>query len=226
MKGGARRPGVTPTSAAGPASARLGRHRGVPLPQPPLPCVRARRTAIRHRSVEAGKEILRRGASPAQDAHPPSGSAPDPAGGRRSRGVGRTVIRSPHDPTSPPCARAPILMLPSADVHWVLPHVDIPPPLDEIADREVRPRALADMALWLMAELAEAGIPARPVGHDRETPHAHIAVIARAGGVDYLCDLGEDEADGEEPAAELPFGTPGVLFSCRVACAKSGAIGA
>ncbi len=48
-----------------------------------------------------------------------------------------------------------------------------------------------DLALWWMAELAEIGVPARPVGHDLETPHAHIAVVASADGAEYLCDLGD-----------------------------------
>lgn len=48
-----------------------------------------------------------------------------------------------------------------------------------------------DLVLWLIAELAEAGIAARPVGHDLETPDAHIAVVAQADGISYLCDLGD-----------------------------------
>ena len=48
-----------------------------------------------------------------------------------------------------------------------------------------------DLALWLIAELEEAGVTARPIGHGFETPRAHIAVVARASAGEYLCDLGD-----------------------------------
>lgn len=48
-----------------------------------------------------------------------------------------------------------------------------------------------DLALWLIAELAQAGVRARPIGHDFGTPHAHVAVVAYAGDAEYLCDLGD-----------------------------------
>lgn len=49
-----------------------------------------------------------------------------------------------------------------------------------------------DLALWLQAELAAAGIGARMIGHDLETPSAHVAVLATdQAGNEYLCDLGD-----------------------------------
>lgn len=49
-----------------------------------------------------------------------------------------------------------------------------------------------DLALWVRDELAQAGISARIVGHDLETPDAHVAVLAvDPSGAEYLCDLGD-----------------------------------
>jgi hypothetical protein len=49
-----------------------------------------------------------------------------------------------------------------------------------------------DLALWLRHELQQAGIPARIIGHDLNTVHAHVAVLAEGGdGAQYLCDLGD-----------------------------------
>lgn len=49
-----------------------------------------------------------------------------------------------------------------------------------------------DLALWLRHELLAAGIPARIIGHDFQTPEAHVAVLAGGGGgPEYLCDLGD-----------------------------------
>ncbi len=49
-----------------------------------------------------------------------------------------------------------------------------------------------DLALWLLRDLAEAGIPAHAVGHDFGNEHTHVAVIAHDDhGREYLCDLGD-----------------------------------
>ncbi|MGD6833079.1 hypothetical protein ACQCT5_13000 [Sutcliffiella halmapala] len=49
-----------------------------------------------------------------------------------------------------------------------------------------------DLAIWLLAELKEAGIEAYPIGHDFFDEKAHIAVIALGeNGEKYYCDLGD-----------------------------------
>lgn len=48
-----------------------------------------------------------------------------------------------------------------------------------------------DLALWLLRDLASAGIPAHAVGHDVLTEEAHVAVVAVVQGEHYLCDLGD-----------------------------------
>lgn len=48
-----------------------------------------------------------------------------------------------------------------------------------------------DLAVWLICELADAGVSARAIGHDLETHDAHIAVLAQSGGDRFLCDLGD-----------------------------------
>ena len=49
-----------------------------------------------------------------------------------------------------------------------------------------------DLALWLLAEFAEAGIEAYAVGSDMQSDRAHVAVAALDGqGSPYLCDLGD-----------------------------------
>lgn len=49
-----------------------------------------------------------------------------------------------------------------------------------------------DLALWLQHAFAEAGVQAWAVGHDLETPEAHVAVVASDHrGQEYLCDLGD-----------------------------------
>jgi hypothetical protein len=48
-----------------------------------------------------------------------------------------------------------------------------------------------DLVLWLLAELADADAAARPIGHDLETPRAHIAAVVRHDGAEYLCDPGD-----------------------------------
>lgn len=49
-----------------------------------------------------------------------------------------------------------------------------------------------DMAVWLQHRLQGAGVHVRLIGHDLETPEAHVAVLARSEeGFKYLCDLGD-----------------------------------
>ncbi|WP_433747624.1 hypothetical protein [Falsibacillus pallidus] len=49
-----------------------------------------------------------------------------------------------------------------------------------------------DLALWLLDEFKKAGVEAYPVGHNLNTEHAHVAVIAlNEKGNRYFCDLGD-----------------------------------
>ncbi|MCA1319081.1 hypothetical protein LC085_04080 [Bacillus tianshenii] len=49
-----------------------------------------------------------------------------------------------------------------------------------------------DLAIWLLAELKEAGIEAYPIGHDFFDEKAHVALIALGeDGEKYYCDLGD-----------------------------------
>jgi hypothetical protein len=71
-----------------------------------------------------------------------------------------------------------------------------------------------DLAIWLLHELRQAGVPAHAIGHDLFTAGAHVAVLAYQGGQRYLCDLGDmwirpisiDLADASDP---LPGYFPG-----------------
>lgn len=49
-----------------------------------------------------------------------------------------------------------------------------------------------DLAIWLLDEFKRDGITAYPIGHDLNTSHAHVAVIAfDEVGKRFLCDLGD-----------------------------------
>lgn len=49
-----------------------------------------------------------------------------------------------------------------------------------------------DLAIWLLAELKEAGVEAYPIGHDFFDEKAHVAVVALGeNGEKYYCDLGD-----------------------------------
>lgn len=49
-----------------------------------------------------------------------------------------------------------------------------------------------DLAIWLLAELKDAGVEAYPIGHDFFDEKAHVAVIALGENREkYYCDLGD-----------------------------------
>ncbi|WP_226529353.1 hypothetical protein [Metabacillus niabensis] len=49
-----------------------------------------------------------------------------------------------------------------------------------------------DLALWLLDEFKRDGVEAYPIGHDINSEHAHVAVIAvNEHGNRYFCDLGD-----------------------------------
>lgn len=49
-----------------------------------------------------------------------------------------------------------------------------------------------DLAIWLIHEFKSNGISAYAIGHDLNTPEAHVAVIAvNEQGYAYFCDLGD-----------------------------------
>ena len=49
-----------------------------------------------------------------------------------------------------------------------------------------------DLAIWLLHAFDAAGVRAHAVGHDLQTPNAHVAVVAfDEDGYGYLCDLGD-----------------------------------
>lgn len=49
-----------------------------------------------------------------------------------------------------------------------------------------------DLALWLLDEFKRDGVEAYPIGHDLNSEHTHVAVIAvNEDGNRYFCDLGD-----------------------------------